>query len=98
VSIMGATLLSVGLTIDPDARGTYEIAVLPDSSTKDYFGAGWADANFSEHMFVGTSCDGPPVVIGFVSIIPEPSGVILLLSAALAIGVRMRLGIKRRRS
>jgi hypothetical protein len=77
VPALGANLLQLGLTISSDAKGRFDIAVVPDEAIQgDYMGG---------MPFGGV----PPVLvpIGYV-IVPEPASLILLFSGIAVVGIR----------
>jgi len=86
----GKNLLQLELAVSATAKGRFDIAVLPDADLDNgdnetvTVGSCWYTyADSGRWAFEGMAFGGDPVVIGSVSIIPEPSSAWLLLSGAL---------------
>ena len=89
VPATGKNLLATTFTASLDAAGTFYISAIPDEFT----GSNWFSSDFQNvREFQNVSFGGGPVVIGSVTIVPEPSTMLLVseLIAAVALLVYRR--------
>lgn len=104
VPTTGANLLQMGLTVATDAKGRFDIAVVPDEATGldgslpgNYIGAAWLSADGMRREFSKMSFGSDPVVVGYVLIVPEPASAMLLLSGTAVLLILASLNAKRRK-
>lgn len=79
-------LLETDFVVSPDARGVFQIAVVPD----EFQGASWFSSDFAARDFANVPFGGGPVVIGSVTVVPEPSGLAL---AVLGVGTAVLMAV-----
>ena len=105
VPTTGANLLQMGLTVSTDAKGRFDIAVVPDEATVpddgslpgNYIGAAWLSTDGMRREFSKMSFGSDPVVVGYVLIVPEPASAMLLLSGTAVLLILASLNAKRRK-
>lgn len=72
-----ADLVELEFQATPGALGTFNLTVSPRTGPEG--GTYWSDSFFNEHDFDNVLSAGEPVVIGSITIVPEPSVVLLAL-------------------
>jgi hypothetical protein len=85
----GAALLETDFVASPGTQGVFQIAVVPDQ----FQGASWFSSDFTARDFANVPFGGGPVVIGTVTVVPEPTALLLTLIGTSVAGV----GLMRRR-
>jgi hypothetical protein len=89
VPATGTALLETDFVASPNARGVFQIAVVPDQ----FQGASWFSSDFGARNFANAPFGGGPVAIGTVTVVPEPSGLLLCMSG---VGVACMLWLGQR--
>jgi len=83
VPATGVNLLQLELLVSATAKGRFDICILPDpddAHVGEYFGSAWDTVDGGHWAFEGQVLGGDPLVVGSISIVPEPRSVLLLLS------------------
>lgn len=71
----GKNLLATTFVASPDAKGLFYVSIVPDEFT----GANWFSSDFENARdFDNVPFGGGPVVIGSITIVPEPSTLLLI--------------------
>jgi hypothetical protein len=75
----GKNLLATTFTTSPDALGVFYISAVPDEFT----GSNWFSSDFENvRYFENVPLTGGPVVIGSITVVPEPGTLTMVLSAS----------------
>ena len=90
VPTSGASLLEIAFSTPDDARGLFFVVATPGLGS-----TGWSDGDFNDREFVNAPFSaGQPVVLGQVTVVPEPAAVVLALQLAVVV---LYLLLRRRR-
>ncbi|HEY4233762.1 MAG TPA: hypothetical protein VGM76_10065 [Lacipirellulaceae bacterium] len=73
VPTSGMALLQTDFVASPGTQGVFQIAVVPD----EFQGANWFSSDFTARDFANVPFGGGPVVIGTVTVVPEPDMILL---------------------
>src|SRR5690606_34111381 len=94
VPATGKYLLELHFNTGPTVpSGTFQVLATPGLPTNTYWAGGEAFPNFSNFEFSNIPSAGPPVVLGSITIVPEPATAVLALGSLVA----LRLITRRRR-
>jgi len=89
-----SNLLATAFVASPDASGTFWILVIPDSFT----GCNWFSGDFVARDFANVPFGSDGVVIGSITVVPEPSAAVLgFIAAAMLAAVRVVSGLNARK-
>ncbi len=75
VPVSGTALLETDFVATPGTQGLFQLAVVPD----EFQGASWFSSDFAARDFANVPFGGGPVIIGTVTVVPEPTSLVLIL-------------------